>query len=124
MATHSMKVFFEHIHFDVISQAISTKFRIFICYTKRHLCAKFEQNRTRNKEVAKIENDIIVMSFLKLAQQFFVREYFVIMPIDVPSVKFIESQIKELQGVVPNTPTPCAENNQNSPGRIGLKIHF
>ena len=25
-----------------------------VCYTKRHLCTKFEQNRTRNKEVAKI----------------------------------------------------------------------
>ena len=32
-------------------------------YTKRHLCAKFEQNRTRNKEVAKMENDIIARHF-------------------------------------------------------------
>ena len=31
---------------------------------------KFEQNRTRNKEVAKKGNDIIVMSFLKIAEQF------------------------------------------------------
>ena len=70
METHSLKAFFEHIHCDVISQSILTKFRIFVCYTKRHLCAKFEQNRKRNKEVTKIENDIIVTSFLKLAQQF------------------------------------------------------
>ena len=43
-------------------------------------------------------------SFLKIAQQFFVCEYFSVIPIDVPSFKLIESQIKELQGVVPNTP--------------------
>ena len=32
----------------------------------------------------------------------------------------IEGQIKELQGVVPDTP-PLAENDQKSPGRIGLR---
>ena len=41
-------------------------------------------------------------------------------PIDVPSFKLIEGQIKELQGVVPNTPR--AENDQKSPGRIGLNL--
>ena len=46
-------------------------------------------------------------------------EYFLLMPIDVLSFKLIESQIKELQGVVPNIPR--AENDQKSPGRIGLK---
>ena len=40
------------------------------------------------------------------------------MPIHVPSFKLIEGQIKELQGVVPNTPP--AENDQKSPSRIGL----
>ena len=60
-------------------------------------------------------------SFLKIAQQFFVCEYFLLMPIDIPSFKLIEGQIKELQGVVPNTPPPQAENDQKSPGRIGLK---
>ena len=45
-------------------------------------------------------------------------EYFLLIPIDVPSFKLIEGQIKELQGVVPNT--PWAENDQKSPGRIGL----
>ena len=40
-------------HCDVISQSISTKFCIFVCYTNKHLCAKFEQSRTRNKEFAK-----------------------------------------------------------------------
>ena len=54
------------------------------------------------------------MSFLKVAQQFFVCEYFLLIPIDVPSFKSIEGQIKELQGVVPNTPR--GENDQNSPG--------
>ena len=63
-------------------------------------------------------NDVIVTSFLKIAQQFFVFEFFLLIPIAVPSFKLIEGQIKELQGVVPNTPP--AENNQKSPGRIGL----
>ena len=47
-------------------------------------------------------------SFLKIAQQFFVCEYFLRIPIDVPSFKLIEGQIKELQGMVSNTPR--AEN--------------
>ena len=76
MATHSLKGTFDKSgpqnqrwrHCDVISQSISTKFCIFVCYTKRHLCAIFEQNQTRNKEVAK-RNDIIVTSFVKIAQQ-------------------------------------------------------
>ena len=62
-------------------------------------------------------NDVIMTSFLKIAQQFLC-EYFLLIPIDVPSFKLIEGQIKELQGVVPNT--PGAENDQKSPGRIGL----
>ena len=61
MATHSLKGTFDKSgpqnqwwrHCDVISQSISTKFCIFVCFINRHLCAKFEQNRTRNKEVAK-----------------------------------------------------------------------
>ena len=51
-------------------------------------------------------NDINVTSFLKIAQQFFVCEYFLLIPIDVPSFKLIEGQIKELQGVVPKHPSP------------------
>ena len=43
-------------------------------------------------------NDVIVTSFLQIAQQFFVCEYFLLIPIDVPSFKLIEGQIKELQG--------------------------
>ena len=46
-------------------------------------------------------------------------EYFLLIPIDVPSFKLIEGQIMELQGLVPNTSR--AENDQKSPGRIGLK---
>ena len=33
--------------------AQSKKNCIFVCNTENHLCTKFEQNRTRNKEVAK-----------------------------------------------------------------------
>ena len=47
-------------------------------------------------------------------------EYFLLIPIDVPSFELIEGQIKELQGVVPKT--PWAEIDQKSPGRIGLKL--
>ena len=57
-------------------------------------------------------------SFLKIAQRFFVCEYFLLIPIDVPSFMLIEGQIKELQGVIPNT--PWAENDQESQSRIGL----
>ena len=60
--------------------------------------------RQETKKLQKMENDVIVTSFLKIAQQFFVCEYFLLIPIDVPSFKLIEGQIKELQGVVPNTP--------------------
>ena len=56
------------------------------------------------KKLHKMGNDVIVTSFLKIAQQYFVCEYFLLIPIDVPSFKLIESQIKELQGVIPNTP--------------------
>ena len=70
--------------------------------------AIFVQNlskiRQETKKLQKMGNDIIVTSFLKIAQQFFVCEYFVLIPIDVPSFKLIEGQIKELQGLVPNTP--------------------
>ena len=51
-----------------------------------------------------MRNVFIVMSLLKIAQQYFVCEYFLLIPVDVPSFKLIEGQIKELQGVVPNTP--------------------
>ena len=75
--------------------------------------------RQETMKLQKIGNDIIVTSFLKIAQQFFVCEYFLVIPIDVPSFKLIEGQIKELQGMVPNTQ---AENDQKSPGRTGLKL--
>ena len=58
------------------------------------------------KKLQKIGNDVIVTSFLKIAQQVFVCEYFLVIPIDVACFKLIEGQIKELQGVVPNTPPP------------------
>ena len=71
------------------------------------------------KKLQKIGNDIIVTSFLN-NPAIFVCDYFLLIPIDVPSFKLIEGQIKELQGVVPNT--PGAENDQKSPGRIGLSL--
>ena len=111
MATHSLKGTFAKSGpknqwwriCDVISQSISTKFCIFVCYTKRHLCRKFEQNRTRNKEVVKIGNDITDY-ISKNSSSIFCVWVFLLIPIHVPSFKLIEGQIKELQGVVPKTP--------------------
>ena len=60
--------------------------------------------KQETKKLQKMGNDVIVTSFLRIAQQFFVCEYFLFIPIDVPNFKLIEGQIKELQGVVPNTP--------------------
>ena len=69
-----------------------------------------------------MRNDFIVMSLLKIAQQFFVCKYFLLIPIDVPSFKLIEGQLKELQGG--GTKHPGAENDQKSLGRIGLNINI
>ena len=81
-------------HCDVISQSISKIFCTFGCYTKRHLCAKFEQNRTRNKEVAKNGKWCHCDVISKNSAVIFVCEYFLLIPIDVPSFKLIEGQIK------------------------------
>ena len=78
-----------------------------------HLCAKFEQNGQETKKLQKMEHDDIVTSFLKIAQQFLCVS-FLLIPIDVPSFKLIEGQIKELQGVVPNTSPSRAENDQKA----------
>ena len=40
-------------------------------------------------------NDVIVTSFLKIAQKYFAFKYFLVMPIDVASFKLVEGQIKE-----------------------------
>ena len=56
------------------------------------------QNLSKIRQETKLQkmgNDAIVTSFLKIAQQFFVCEYFLLIPIDVPSFKLIEGQIKE-----------------------------
>ena len=130
MATHSLKGTFDKSgpqnqwwrHCDVICQSISTKFCIFVCYTERHLCANLSKIEPETKKLQKMGNDIIVTSFLKIAHQFLVCEYFYsFLPIDVPSFKLIEGQIKELLGVVPNTLPPGWEW-QKSPGRIGLRL--
>ena len=42
------------------------------------------------KKFQKIGNDVIVTSFLKIALQFFVCGYFLLIPIDVPSFRLIE----------------------------------
>ena len=55
-------------------------------------------------KLQKMGNYVIVTSFLKITQQFSVCEYLLVISIDVPSFKLVEGQIKELQGVVPNTP--------------------
>ena len=55
-------------------------------------------------------NDVIVASFPTIAWQCSRCEYFLLIPIDVPSFKSIEGQIKELRGLVPNTTR--AENDQ------------
>ena len=41
-------------------------------------------------------NDVIVTSFLKIAEQLFVYKQFLLIPFDVPSFKLIEGKIKEL----------------------------
>ena len=51
-------------------------------------------------------NDVIVTSFLRIVLHYFVCEYLLLIPIDVPSFKLVEGQIKELQGVVSNTSLP------------------
>ena len=84
--------------------------------------SKFGQE---TKKLKKMGNDIIVMSFLKIVQQFFVCEYLLLIPIDLPSFKLIEGQLKKLQGVVPNTPPPpppLAENDQKA--RTGRVNHY
>ena len=103
MATHSLKGTLTNRVLKISDDVTVTSFLnqsqqnfVFLFAIPRGICAKFEQNRTRNKEVIKIENDVIVTSFLKIALQFFVCEYFLVIPIDVPSFKLIEGQIKEL----------------------------
>ena len=60
-------------------------------------------------------NGVIVTSLLKIAQQLFVCEGFSVIPIDVPSFKLTKGQIKELQGVVLNRPSPSrAENDKKA----------
>ena len=46
-------------------------------------------------KLQKMRNGVIVMCFLKVAQQFFVCESFLDIPTDVPCFKLIEDQIKE-----------------------------
>ena len=67
------------------------------------------------KKLQKMGNDVIS----KNSSAIFMCDYFLLIPIDVTSFKLIGGQIKELQRVAPNT--PWAENDQKSPGRIGLK---
>ena len=72
---HGKTLFEEHlgkieISDDVISQSISTKFYLFVCNAKKHLSAKFEQDQTRNKEVAKNGKWYHCDVISKIAQQF------------------------------------------------------
>ena len=74
------------------------------------------------KKLQKMGNDVICDVTSKNSSAIFVCEYFLLLPIDVPSFKLIEGQIKELQGVVPNTPR--AENDQKKPGQDRVKPWF
>ena len=60
-------------------------------------------------------NDISFHVISKNSSAIFVCENFLLIPIDVPSFKLIEGQIKELKA------PPRAQNDQKSPSRIGLK---
>ena len=82
------------LYYDVVFQAISTKFRIFVKNGTSFLCSKFKQNRMKNKEVAKIENCVIMTSFLNTARQFFARVA-LISTLYVLSFKLTEVKIKE-----------------------------
>ena len=68
------------------------------------------------KKLQKMGNDVIVTSFLY--------EYFLLIPIDVPSFKLIEGQIKELKGVVPNTPPGWEWPKKPAQDRIKDKENF
>ena len=129
MATHSLKGASDKSgpqnqwwhNCDVISQSILTFF-VFLFVIPGDISVKnLSKIEQETKKLQKIENDIIATWFLKITQQFFVCEYFLLIPIDIPSFKLTEGQIKELQGVIPNT--PLAENDQKSPGRVGLTVH-
>ena len=134
MATHSLKDTFDKSgpqnqwwrYCDVISQSISTKFCIFICYTKRHLCAKFEQNRTRKKKLQKMGNDIIVTSFLKTAQQYFMCGYFFTHTYSCTKFQVDWRSDKGITGggTKQPPPPPGAENDQlqKKPGQNRVKI--
>ena len=49
-------------------------FGVNLCDTKKRLCTKFGQIRKETKKLQKLGNGVIVTSFLKIAQQFFVCE--------------------------------------------------
>ena len=125
MATHSLKgpqnQWWRHC--DLISQSITTKSCTFVCYTKRHLCAKFEENWTRNKEVAKNGKwhhcDVISKncSATFCVWVFFTHTYwFTNLQADWRSDTGITG------GGTKHSPPPRAENDQKSPGRIGLNV--
>ena len=107
---------------DVIATSFINQFQqkfVFLFVIPRSISVQnLSKIGQETKKLQKMGNDVIVTSFLTIAQQFFVCEYWLLISIDVTSFKLIEGQIKELQGVVSNTPWP--ENDQKSPGRIGL----
>ena len=71
-------------------------------------------------KLQKIGDDITVTSFLKIAQQYFVCEYFSLIAIHVPSFKLIEGQIKELVWVVPNIPSGLRMTKKRGQDRVNI----
>ena len=65
------------------------------------------------KKLQKMGNGVIVTSFLKIAEQFFVCEYFLLIPVAVLSFKLIEGQIKELQRVTKEQPKKPGQDRVN-----------
>ena len=48
----------------------SQQFFIFVCNTNKHLCTKLSKIGQERKKLQKMTNDVILTSFLKIAQQF------------------------------------------------------
>ena len=93
---------------DVIVTSFLNQFQqksvFFLLYQAASLYKNLSKIGQETKKLQKMGNDVIVTSFLKIAQQFFVCECFLLIPIDVPSFKLIEGQIKELLAVVLDMP--------------------
>ena len=120
MASHSLKGTFDKSgpqnqwwrHCDVISQSISTKFCIFFVIPKTLTVQNLSKIGQRSGKWRHCD----VIS--KNSSAIFCVWLFLLIPIDVLSFKLIEGQIKELQGVVPNTPPGLRMTKKAQAGRV------